>query len=55
MYKTFSKKMLSKKKNQIPNKEFLNLSDLSDIIIDLMKPHWKHANGSIIDINGGLY
>ncbi len=41
--------------SQIPNKELLNSDDLANILIDLIKPHWRHANGSIININGGLY
>lgn len=55
MYKTFNKQRILKLKNQTPNKELLNINDLSKIIIDLMKPHWKHANGSVIDVNGGLF
>ena len=55
MYKSFNKERISKIKYQTPNKELLNISDLSKIIIDLMQPHWKHANGSVIDINGGIF
>jgi len=38
-----------------PNKELLNPDDFSKIIIDILSPHWRHANGSIININGGIY
>jgi NAD(P)-dependent dehydrogenase (short-subunit alcohol dehydrogenase family) len=38
-----------------PNKELLNSKDLASIILNLMEPHWRHANGSIININGGIY
>ena len=55
MYKSFNKERISKIKYQTPNKELLNISDLSKIIIDLMQPHWKHANGSVIDINGVIF
>ena len=55
MFKTFSKDRIKSLQNQTPNKELLNPDDLSEILIDLMKPHWRHANGSIIDINGGLF
>ncbi len=55
MFKTFSKDRIKSLKEQTPNKELVNPEDLSEILIDLMKPHWRHANGSIIDINGGMY
>ena len=38
-----------------PNKKFLSPKDFSNIVKDLLKPHWNHANGAIIDINGGVY
>tara|TARA_B100001121_G_C18593200_1_gene575692 strand:- start:406 stop:1086 length:681 start_codon:yes stop_codon:yes gene_type:complete len=55
MFKTFKKDRIKKLIKNTPNKELLNSEDLSEIIIDLMKPHWRHANGSVIDINGGLF
>jgi len=55
MYKSFTAKRLNNLKKQTPNKEFLNSKDLSKIICDIIQPHWRHANGAIIDINGGLY
>lgn len=55
MYKSFNKSRLKKLLKENPNKEFLNSDDLADIIIDVTKPHWRHANGSIIDINGGIF
>jgi len=55
MYKTFKKDRLKKLLVQNPNKEFLNTEDLAEIICDIIKPHWRHANGSIIDINGGIF
>ena len=54
MYKTFKKERL-KLCFQNPNKEFLNSEDLAKIILDITKPHWRHANGAIIDINGGVF
>lgn len=52
--------MLSKKRKQFhlkqnPNKKFLSPKEFANIIQDLLKPHWKQANGAIIDINGGVY
>ena len=55
MYKSFTLKRLSNLKKQTPNKEFLNPKDLSKIICDIIQPHWRHANGTIIDINGGIF
>ena len=37
------------------NKQLLNSKDLASIILNLMEPHWRHANGSIININDGVY
>ena len=55
MYKTFKKERLKLMLAQNPNKEFLNSEDLAKIILDITKPHWRHANGAIIDINGGVF
>lgn len=55
MYKSFKKNRLKTILKDNPNKEFLNSDDLADIIIDISKPHWRHANGSIIDVNGGTF
>ena len=55
MYKTFTKKRLKSVLSKNPNKEFVNSNDLSKIIIDISEPHWRHANGAIIDINGGEF
>lgn len=55
MFKTFTKIRLQKLLKENPNKEFLNSNDLANIIIDIIKPHWRHANGSIIDLNGGIF
>ena len=55
IYKRFSKKRIKFQIKQTPNAELLNKADLSKIIVDLLKPHWRHANGSIININGGAF
>ena len=55
IFKKFSKKRKKFQIKQTPNAELLNKSDLSKIIIDLLETHWRHANGSIININGGAY
>ena len=55
MYYSFKKERLKLTLAQNPNKEFVNSDDLAKIIIDISKPHWRHANGAIIDINGGVF
>jgi NAD(P)-dependent dehydrogenase (short-subunit alcohol dehydrogenase family) len=54
LFNSFPKKRKEFHINTNPNKELLNLQDFSEILIDLTKPHWRHANGSIISINGGV-
>ena len=39
----------------IHSREFLDINDLSKIIFDICQDHWRHLNGSCIDINGGEY
>jgi 3-oxoacyl-[acyl-carrier protein] reductase len=41
--------------SQIPSKQFLQITDLADIIFDLSQDHWAHLNGACIDLNGGQY
>ncbi len=55
MYKMMSKKNINKIKKNTPNKKILNSDDLAKIINDIFQDHWKHSNGAIIDINGGIY
>jgi 3-oxoacyl-[acyl-carrier protein] reductase len=33
----------------------LTTEDFAAILYDLAQPHWRHANGSVIRINGGAY
>ena len=35
-------------------KETVKNSDFAKIIIDILEPNWKHINGSIINISGGV-
>ena len=55
MYKSFTKERLKKLKIQNPNKSFVDANNLAKIVVDVIQPHWKHANGSIIDVNGGEF
>ena len=54
IYNNMKKNIRNKHLKNTPNKEFINIDDFSLILIDLLKPHWRHANGSIIHINGGI-
>ncbi len=38
-----------------PAGELLNRVDLARILVDLAQPHWRHANGAVIRVNGGAY
>ena len=55
IFRKFSNERKKFQIKQTPNAELLNKNDLSKIIIDLLESHWRHANGSIININGGAY
>lgn len=55
IYKNFSRKRKIYHSKNNPMKGLINSSDFSKILINILEPHWKHANGSIISINGGVY
>lgn len=55
MYYQNSKKNIGKIKKKPPNKHILSSDELAKIIKDMMQSHWDHTNGSIIDVNGGVY
>ena len=55
MFKMMSKKDSSKIIKMTPNKQLLNLNDLSKIINDVFQEHWNHSNGAVIDVNGGIF
>ena len=50
-----SKKNITKIQKNTPNKKLLTSDDLAKIINDVFQDHWKHSNGAILDINGGIY
>ena len=54
MFGRFSNKRKKIHISSNPNKEILNIKDFCLILKDLLNPHWRHANGSIININGGI-
>jgi len=55
MYKEMSAARRELHRSQTSDRQLLNISDLSDIIYDISKNHWKHLNGACIDLNGGQY
>ncbi len=55
MFNNFSKKRKVYHSKNNPMNEPINSSDFAKILINILEPHWKHANGSIISINGGIY
>lgn len=42
-------------RSQTSNNRLINISDLSNIIYDISKDHWKSLNGACIDLNSGQY
>lgn len=38
-----------------PTGELIGRDDLARILVDLAQPHWRHANGAVIRLNGGAY
>jgi 3-oxoacyl-[acyl-carrier protein] reductase len=38
-----------------PTGKLTKIEDLSQIIVDISKPHWRNMNGAVIKVNGGTY
>lgn len=55
MYKEMSIERQELHRQQTAQKRLLQVSDLSDIIYDISRSHWKHLNGACIDLNAGQY
>lgn len=55
MYQSMAAERRDLHLSRIPNEEFLNITDLADILYDLSQDHWAHLNGACIDLNGGQY
>jgi len=41
--------------SQSPTGKLTKKEDLSQIIVDISKPHWCNMNGAVIKVNGGMY
>jgi 3-oxoacyl-[acyl-carrier protein] reductase len=55
MFKDMAPERQEHHRNQIPSKQLLHSKDLAKIIFDLCQDHWKHLNGTCVDLNGGQY
>jgi len=55
MFKGMSPERQEHHRNQIPSRHLLHPKDLAKIVFDLCQDHWKHLNGSCVDLNGGQY
>lgn len=55
MYQDMSSDRRELHRSQTSNRQLLNISDLSEIIYDISKNHWKNLNGACIDLNAGQY
>ena len=55
LYNSFPKKRKTHHKKINPMKETIKSSDFAKILINILEPYWKHINGSIINVNGGVY
>lgn len=55
MFKDMARERQEHHRNQIPSRHLLYPKDLARIVFDLCQDHWKHLNGSCVDLNGGQY
>lgn len=55
MFDDMSSENQAKHRQQSPRKELLNQSDFARILVDLSQKHWRHANGSVLRVNGASY
>lgn len=55
MYKEMSPERRELHRQQTYQRKLLQSADLAEIIFDISQNHWKHLNGTCIDLNGGQY
>ena len=53
MYQKFSENELERHLFETPTGKFLQIEDLSKIIVEVCKPNWAHLNGQVLHLNGG--
>jgi 3-oxoacyl-[acyl-carrier protein] reductase len=55
MFEAMSPERREHHKQTNPTKELLKVEDLAQVMVDLVQTHWRHLNGAIIRLNGGVY
>lgn len=55
MFKNMLQERQEYHRNQTSSKHLLHPKDLAKIVFDLCQDHWKHLNGSCVDLNDGQY
>jgi 3-oxoacyl-[acyl-carrier protein] reductase len=55
MVRDMSAERIAHHKNASPTGELVARADLARVLFDLAHPHWRHANGAVIRLNGGSY
>lgn len=55
MYFQMDKSIRRKHLLSNPMKSLVDKVDIAEIVYDLSKNHWKHLNGQVISVNGGIY
>lgn len=55
MVKEMSPERVAHHRAASPTGELLDPHDLARILVDLAHPHWRHANGAVVRVNGGTY
>ena len=55
MYKKMSTDRIAFHRQKSPTGKLVEMDSLAEIFYDLAKPNWDVANGSVIQVNGGIY
>jgi 3-oxoacyl-[acyl-carrier protein] reductase len=55
MFNEMAPEIQERHRQQSPRGALLLAADFAQILVDLAQPHWRHANGAVIRVNGGSY
>lgn len=55
MFNEMSPEVQDSHRLRSPRDRLLQSTELADVIADLCEPHWRHANGAVLRLNGGVY
>jgi len=55
MFGDMSSETQQSHRQQAPRGRLLQPHELAKVISDMCQPHWRHANGAVIRLNGGAY